>query len=249
MVKYSTNLSMLSSTTITRKPLHRRPHYKRQRGIASRFQACTCSRAGSCAGYECELPASARAELVGLRRPPIPPPSLDRPLPVRPTRERVLTTWRSIRGLVFIGAAGLGLVVLLAAGLASLSRKSTILAPAPDLVLEHSKAILAAEPTPGWRADGTAYGRAGVLPEVRRAERLSPAPRAEQVFRIGKWNPVWMPDGALTWVRFWGVKDTFADLPRSPQLGDSYGVLEGGQHALWIWSIPRGFTRAAWVDP
>jgi hypothetical protein len=84
--------------------------------------------------------------------------------------------------------------------------------------------------------------------EVRRAE-LVPAPRAQQVFRIGIWNPVWMPDGKLTLVRFLGVKNTFADLPRNAQIGDSYGVLEGGQRALWVWHILPGHAQAAWVDP
>jgi hypothetical protein len=84
--------------------------------------------------------------------------------------------------------------------------------------------------------------------EVRRAEPM-PAPRAQQVFRIGIWSPVWMPVGKLTWVRFLGVKDTFADLPRNPQIGDSYGVLEGGQRALWVWHTLPGHTTLAWVDP
>ena len=58
-----------------------------------------------------------------------------------------------------------------------------------------------------------------------------------------------MPDGKLTWMRFLGVKDTFADLPRYPQIGDSYGVLQGGQHALWVWRILPGHAAPAWVDP
>jgi hypothetical protein len=36
-------------------------------------------------------------------------------------------------------------------------------------------------------------------------------------------------DGALTWVRFLGIKDTFSDLPGDPQMGDAWGVKEGGQ--------------------
>jgi hypothetical protein len=58
-----------------------------------------------------------------------------------------------------------------------------------------------------------------------------------------------MPDGKLTWVRFLGVKDTFADLPRNAQIGDSYGVQEGGQRALWVWHTLPGHATSAWVDP
>jgi hypothetical protein len=68
----------------------------------------------------------------------------------------------------------------------------------------------------------TASPAAVWTPEVRRAE---PVPvtvkRAERVLRLGRWNQVLMPDGALTWVRFLGTKDTFADLPRDPQMGDA----------------------------
>jgi hypothetical protein len=87
-------------------------------------------------------------------------------------------------------------------------------------------------------------------PEVRRAE---PVPlvvkRAERVLRLGKWNQVWMPDGALTWVRFLGIKDTFSDLPGDPQMGDAWGVKEGGQQALWVWYTLPGHVAPAWVDP
>jgi hypothetical protein len=151
--------------------------------------------------------------------------------------------------LKWVGAFGLAVLVLVSV-IANYSRQrnQSPVAPTPDLVLEHSRALLA-QPALGWHSDGREYGRAGVLPLVRRAERLSPAPRAEQVFRIGRWNQVWMPDGALTWMRFWGVKDTFADLPLSPQPGDSYGVMEGGQHALWVWYTLPGHAAPAWVDP
>jgi hypothetical protein len=84
-------------------------------------------------------------------------------------------------------------------------------------------------------------------PEVRRAE-LVPVLRAQQVLRVGRWNQVYMPDGRLTWMRFLGVKDTFADLPRDPQIGDAWGIVEGGRHALWVWHILPGHSRPAWVD-
>jgi hypothetical protein len=192
------------------------------------------------ADYECELPADAKAELGR-----IPP----RPDPAPPGRGDIL---------LLVGAVALAAVILVGV-IANYSRQrnQSPVSPTPDLVLEHSRALLA-QPALGWHSDGSAYGRADMLPEVRRAERVSPAPRAErvspapraeQVLRIGRWNQVWMPDGALTGIQFWGVKDTFADLPRSPQPGDSYGVLEGGQHALWVWYALPGHAAPAWVDP
>jgi len=40
------------------------------------------------AGYDCELPPEMWTELVGQRRPPSPPPIIDRPIPIKTTRER-----------------------------------------------------------------------------------------------------------------------------------------------------------------
>jgi hypothetical protein len=68
------------------------------------------------------------------------------------------------------------------------------------------------------------------------------------MLRIGIWNQVLMPDG-MTWIRFWGVKDTFADLLQNPQIGDAWGVVEGGQNALWVWTVPADFTHPVWQDP
>jgi hypothetical protein len=189
------------------------------------------------AGYDCLLPDDALDELVAPRRPRI----LGRPVKGPHGRRLIML---AVLVLVLVAAD----VVV---ALVSWQRPAAAPAAAPDPILEHSKALLAAQetqPVPGWQSDGTAYGRAGVIPEVRRAE-LVPVPRAQQVLRLGRWNQVWMPDGVLTWMRFLGIKDTFADLPKNPQLGDAWGVQEGGQHALWVWSVPVGFTRPVWQDP
>ena len=54
-----------------------------------------------------------------------------------------------------------------------------------------------------------------------------------------------MPNGKLTWVRFLGVKDTFADLPRNAQIGDSYGVLLIMRRSLRWMVRPSNFTIRA----
>jgi hypothetical protein len=84
---------------------------------------------------------------------------------------------------------------------------------------------------------------------VEPVRSVQPVPQAQQVLRVGVWSLVYMPDGKLTMIRFLGIKNTFADLPKNPQLGDSYGVLEGGQGALWVWYTLPGHVAPAWVDP
>jgi hypothetical protein len=76
----------------------------------------------------------------------------------------------------------------------------------------------------------------------------SPAPRAQRILHPGDQVSVTMPDGELTPIRFMGAKYSFTDLPRDPQIGDAWEVLEGGGQT-WVWYVPRGFTHAAWVDP
>jgi hypothetical protein len=147
------------------------------------------------------------------------------PTPVRPLKER--HDWRGfvLACLVLVLAAG----VLIA--LWSWQRQFEKLAAAPVL------------PAPALQPASS--------PPVARAyaQEMPVVPRAERVLRLGRWNQVWMPDGELTWARFLGVKDTFSDLPTTPQMGDAWGVREGGQQALWVWHVLPGHVRAAWVDP
>ena len=188
------------------------------------------------AGYECELPNDVRQELSRPRR------GFFRQRP---------TTRRSFSGWLAIGLAGLGLAVLLAV---VSSRKP--ITTAPDLVLEHSGAALAQQQAqqavlpsaPG----STARAAAPNAPKVPKAllVRLpdSPAPRAQRILHPGDQVSVMMPDGALTPMRFLGIKDSFTDLPRDPQLGDGWQVLEGGGQT-WIWHTLPGHVASAWVDP
>jgi hypothetical protein len=152
----------------------------------------------------------------------------------------------------------LALVIVLAVGLASLSRKPA--PPGPDLVLEHSLALLARgseaqQPATDWQKDGTAYGKAGVLPEVRRAERVPTSVKRAtllrlpgQEFGVYKWYDLpaeW--GGGSVWARYVGTKERFSEIPPNPSLGDLWNVTETG--ASWIYCIPAGYDHAAWIDP
>lgn len=178
-------------------------------------------------GFDCQLPPEVIDELRRRGRPPSPP--------IRPPT--LFIPFRQAPGVRGIVLALLGLALVVAIIVASTwrqpSQPANVVASAP--VAQSTPALPA-----GWNADGTAQGRAGVIPVVR---------RAEQVLRVGRWNQVFMPDGQLTWVRFWGVANTFADLPSNPQIGDAFGVREGGQHALWVWHQLPNHVRAEWVDP
>ena len=187
--------------------------------------------------FDCELPELARAELLAPKRARM----LGRP-PAPPKKRSWLDSMRSWGHAMLLGLLGLVFIVALCSILSwsvgkhtATPAKALLPTPVPTL----TPAVV--QPTP---AVPTA------MPEVRRAQ---PVPvtvkRAEQVFRLGRWNQVWMPDVKLTWVRFLGVKDTFADLPRDAQLGDSYGVLEDQTRSLWVWYMLPGFSHAAWVDP
>jgi hypothetical protein len=193
------------------------------------------------AGFECELPLGARLELVGESR------DLS-----RSGQARRPIIWRSKSGLLVKGAAGLGLAVLLAAGLGPADLRKPA-RPAPDLVLEHSKAILAAPPTPGGRADGTAYGKAGVIGQRAppRAVLLKlPPPRAELIrlpeWRIGEERPVMMPYNLVVLATYKGRLASQEMLPSSGnQLGDTWVVGE----TPWVWIFAPGALQADWIDP
>jgi hypothetical protein len=57
-----------------------------------------------------------------------------------------------------------------------------------------------------------------------------------------------MPDGALIWGKFQGVKTSFFDLPADAQIGDARRVLEGGQR-LWVWYTLARHESPSWGDP
>ena len=130
-------------------------------------------------GYDCPLPNDALNELLS-RRPSQPP--------VR-ALQRPPTAWRRVLHLLAFLAVPVVLIALLGAILTGLHDKSAtqpstpVQAPsvqptpaAQTPVVQPTSAVL----PPGWNADGTAQGRAGTIPEVRRAE-LVPAPRAQLV--------------------------------------------------------------------
>jgi hypothetical protein len=178
--------------------------------------------------FDCELPDDIRAELTGRNERSNPPHIEQRQAPVRirPSWHRGLLIFAGIVCLPFAAIAiAAGLLVMLT-GIPTPVARPTIATPTPMVQMTPSL------PTP----------------EVRRAELVPvTVKRAEQVLRIGRWNQVWMPDG-LMWIRFRGIRETFEQLPTDPQIGDAYGV-NTGQHALWVWCVPAGFTRPVWQDP
>ena len=139
----------------------------------------------STVGFDCELPPEARNEFFPPRRPHTPPIG-----PIKAPRD-----WRGLA----LAVSGLALC---AVTLTSLWRH-----PSQPVQPQSAPTAIASATAPAVQVSVVQ------TPEVRRAE---PVPlvvkRAERVLRLGKWNQVWMPDGALTWVRFLGIKDTFSDL-------------------------------------
>jgi hypothetical protein len=219
--------------------------------------------------FECELPPGVRAELLRPRRakmlgrPPSPP---QKPPQVDSVRSwRHLSPWlQSILTLVGMIFVPIFLVTVVWAILAVLSPRPAAPTKPAAPVAQPTPAVLPPDCSADWNADGTASGRAGVIPEVRRAELvpvtvrraefIHPArpgrlPSALPVQERETPTVVHMPDGQLTTVRFCGTVNTFADLPKNPQLGDSYSVLEDVGRNSWVWYQPLGFSHAAWVDP
>lgn len=206
-------------------------------------------------GYDCPLPNDALSELLGKRlpqraqilgKPPQPPKK-------RSWLDCARSRWHPAIGWLL---GMIGVVALVAVSWPSPEKRARALQESADRSREtEAKAAEALKalrtpntPAPESVQPAPSSTPAVLEPEVRRAGPVT-VKRAEQVFRLGIWSPVWMPDGKLTWVRFLGVKDTFADLPATPQIGDAWGVWEGGQHALWVWHTLPGYTQPAWVDP
>jgi hypothetical protein len=126
------------------------------------------------AGFESVLPPDVFDELIAPRRPRI----LGRPVKGPHGRRAIVLV---VLVLVLVAA---GIVV----ALVSWQRPAAAPAAAPDPILEHSKALLAAQetqPVPGWQSDGTAYGRAGIIgqpaPRAQLVRIPTPAPRAKLV--------------------------------------------------------------------
>ena len=165
-------------------------------------------------------------------------------------------------------------LVLLALGLTagvvvafwSWQRPSVAPRAAPDLILEHSKALLAAQetqPVPGWQSDGTASGRAGTIPEVRRAEPV--VPRAQLVrlpvsranfvqyaepvaiasAHIDEAHDITMPYGTVVRATLRGFLEQENQLPQIGHIGDMYVVA----NTPWIWIRVPGTPAPTWVDP
>ena len=186
-------------------------------------------------GFESVLPPGALDELLGVpnrntqlgksqnkhRRPPPPPPIVVIP-PAPPLKPHGWVGFLGYGTLIALPIAGLILLI-------SLSTKSSVsvsswrpsstpaAAQAGVAPLATPKPASAALP-PGWNADGTASGRAGVIPEVRRAElvREPTVRRAELVdIPIGTTGPVIMPDGHQMFVIYRGTVPSFDQLTYS----------------------------------
>ena len=226
---------------------------KADRSAARRF-----STPYSC--YECELPPNILAELLCPRGASREPRERWRQRALSPPRKRKPGFGFSCRLLVVLAV---GLCVFWAgescraprvSSPLPVSRSGTLqqVVPAPVSpipaplpiaapgALEQTSAnapfsLGVASATQRWNVDATA----GKIPEVRRATR---------VFTIGKLTALYMPDGAVTVARFWGIKNSFFELPDNPQLGDAWQVLEGAPH-LWVWYRLPGHANAGWVDP
>ena len=126
----------------------------------------------------------------------------------------------------------------------------------PETEMEAAAAINHLRTTPTPTPVQAPVVQPSPTPSIYRSGPSVPVPRAQlavkrasQVLRVGRWNQVYMPDGRLTWVRFWGIRQTFADLPSDPRIGDAWGVKEDQTSSLWVWHMLPGHAAAAWVDP
>ena len=197
--------------------------------------------------FDCELPPEAKSELVAPRRvrPPCPP---QKPPQVDSARSRGhLSPWlQSILTLVGMIFVPIFLVTVVWAILA-------VLSPRPAVPTKPAAPV--AQPTPavlphGWNADGTAQGRAGTIPEVRRAE-LVPVPRAQliHVRQIGSIENDLMPDGRILTTRYMGELSSAASLPTyGASLGDMWYTRADG-HCWVLAPIGAGSATTGWLDP
>lgn len=162
-----------------------------------------------------------------------------------------------MRGIV-LALLGLALVVavIVASAWHQPSQPSNVVAPAP-----------VAQPTPAlpsnWNADGTAVGRAGVIPEVRRAELAPPVVRRAELVRlpaaslslnrvtaiapenIDQTHVITMPYGTEVSATLRGFLNAENQLPRAGHIGDMYIV----GTVPWIWIRVSGTSAPTWVDP
>ena len=188
--------------------------------------------------FDCELPDDVLDELLAPKRPRI----LGRPSNASDRR----------RGLVLAVLA----LVLVAAGVVvvfwSWQRPTVVpvVQSTTPAVAQPTPAASAAL-SPGWNTDGTASGRAGVIPEVRRAELVKlPTPRATLValpeWRVGETRRLMMPYGLEVVGRLRGHSDDELNLPTTGNtIGDTW-LVEG---VPWIWICAPGASTAAWIDP
>jgi hypothetical protein len=152
-------------------------------------------------------------------------------------------------------------VVMIAAGLiATFQNPPRLTVSIPSMQqtpIAQPLSITQPTPAPGWNADGTGYGRAGVI--GRRA--LTPAPRATLVKLpppraqfvappVGWQGRIHMPSNGpdeKTWVYYTGAVSDYASLPPAEFPGDMRLTRDTG--AFWIWARPSGTTAYQWVDP
>ena len=127
--------------------------------------------------------------------------------------------------------------------------------PLTPAVPEHTAPVVQPTPAPppGWNADGTGYGRAGVIGQptqmsLPRAILVKlPPPRAQFVAPpLGwHWNQT-LPYGKRIAATYRGHAQSLADLPKTGNApGDSYITAQG---VYWFWTRPSG-SYYQWIDP
>ena len=192
--------------------------------------------AGSLRGLK---PPQARAEFF-TRRPP-PPPHLRGDGP-----------WRgsalAAAGLLAAGVIMLSLWHQPAPPASSVARSVQSAPPLPASSPE-ARATPATTPATGWNADGTGFGRAGTLPEVRRALPVVHRAQLVHVRPIGTYENDLMPDGRVLTTRYMGELSSAAGLPaHGSQLGDMW-FTRNDSHCWVLAPIGAGSTTVGWIDP
>ena len=218
--------------------------------------------------FDCVLPSRVRDELSGRKQIQTPQSVRDFahrhgfPIP-QPEhfgwRKCLLVALVAILGTLLLGQGLEALRLAANAPLPKLSAPAPVPAqPARPLEVPHVTTARAPTPAlpPGWNADGTGYGRAGVIGRERqapvpRAELVKlPAPRAELV---QLWHPCEailmrnIPHGVGSMqIRIMGSLNSVSDLPTTGNvLGDAY-VIQGHP---WILARPPGYLQQGWLDP